>query len=674
MPETDGWRPVWGSLMRAGRRFAGVALAALLGGAARGQPAAEPDGADAKGPDAKGPDAKGADVIAGGRMMTENGVFTLYTPNPTPANGLKWPGPYVAASRKRIPVGRASAGDDAYYRCRFAYTNWYLGTGHRLQTRATGRQGDSLLTVDSVASVLPGDAVTGPGLPPGETVERVASPTSVWLVRPTTAALAASPVLIASRPASYGANSGVLYDTGGPITVSAGVRPVFGDAAGPPLTLTFGRQPLATIPPGGVLWSDWAVFDARPGQAVEVDTTVYWPTGTYVFGGHVARADLGEDNTAFAATPGLLGGPADPSREARPAWRGSASRVVYGPANMICSTRAPAGAPQSLVIVGDSNATGTDDMRRFDPVSGTSVDLGDAQGFTGPWERAAGALHLPHMTYAQPGQRLADLLVDPQPLLSLIAGAPAYVVLALGVNDFGAAPSTSPGIGAVQAAWIRAVDRLQQGGRKVIAVTVGPRTVLNDGGRQTPAPGFGVGGPAQAFNAWLRQVGAPTYTQGRLIDLADIVMSARDSQVFRTDIAPFADWYGQVVGLSWWPGVGGADGVYAITATGGGCVAPPTVRATIVGGSIDTVRLTDAGRGCTGAPVVDLSVVPGFRNAALTLRVVPLQPGAHLHSGYDYTGATFSALGREVTGARLVDAQAAAAAAIQAQLGAILGR
>jgi hypothetical protein len=69
-----------------------------------------------------------------------------------------------------------------------------------------------------------------------------------------------------------------------------------------------------------------------------------------------------------------------------------------------------------------------------------------------------------------------------------------------------------------------------------------------------------------------------------------------------------------------------------------------------------------------------MGVVPGFRNATLSLRVLPLQLGVHYHTGYDYTRATFSDLGVTVSGARLVDAHAAIAAALQGQLQAALAR
>jgi len=609
-------------------------------------------------------------------MMTENGVLTLYTPNAASANGLIWPGPYMEASRKKVPVGRIAAdGTGAYYRCKFAYTNWYQGPGHSLRTTATARKGDSLLTVGGVTSVMPGDVVTGAGIPPGDTVDRVDSPTSVWLSKPAVAALAGAPVTIASRPASYGANAGELFDTGGPISVSAGVRPVFGDTEKPPLPVTFGGQAVATVPPGVTLWSDWAYFSASPGKSIEVDTTVYWPAGTYLFASHVGRADLGEDNALFAATRSLLGGQADPSREAKPFWSDSATRNTYGPANMICSTRASTAGHASLVIVGDSDAIGTDDNRSYDPSTKAYTDVGDAEGYAGPWERAAEALQLGHFTMGQNGKRLADLLTSSQLLVSLMGDAPTYVVLQLGVNDFGGGDVSAA---TVEDEWIRAVKLLQQGGRKVIATTVGPQTTTTDSGattaNQKPTAGFAAGGAAQAFNDWIRTTGAPTYTGGRLVDIADIVMSARDSQLFRTDIAPFADWYGSVVGMSWWPGVGGAGGAYEITASGGGCVVEPAVRVNIVKGSIDTVVLTHAGLGCTGAPSLDMSVVPGFHNATIALRVIPLQTGVHYHSGYTYTHATFSDQGGKVSGATMVDAHAAVAAAVQAQLRAVFAR
>ncbi len=651
--------------MRVANPLAAAAVLLAASGAALAQPAGPRAAAEARDAGA----APSVDLIAGGRMMTENGLLALYTPNPTPPNGLVRPGPYMAASRKKTPVGRiGAAGEGVYYRCKFAYTNWYQGSGHSLRTTAVGARGDSLLKVASVASVMPGDAVSGVGVPPGDTIETVTAG-SVWLSRPLIATLNNSPVTIASRPASYGANAGELFDAGGAISVTAGVRAVFGDTLRPPLPVRFDGQTVANIPPGKTVWSDWVEVAATPGTALEADTTVYWPRGAYVFAGHVAREDLGEDNALFGALRSLLGGPDDPSLQAKPFWRDPFTAGAYGPANMICSTRAPAAGHQSLVIVGDSNAVGTDDTRTYNPEVKAYVDIGDADGFVGPWERAAKALGIAHVTDAQPGKRLADLLTSSQLLLSLVGEGPSFVVLQLGLNDLGGGGASAA---TVEDAWIRAVKLLQQGGRKVIATTVGPETTTTDGGattaNQTPAAGFAVGGAAQAFNDWIRSTGAPTYTGGRLVDVADIVMSARDSQVFRTDIAPFADWYGYVVGMSWWPGVGGAPGVYDIAATGGACAVEPAVRVSIVKGSIDRVILTQAGRGCAGAPSLDMSVVPGFHDATLVLRVAPLQRGVHYHTGYDYTHATFSALGVQVSGARLVDAHAAIAAAIEGQL------
>jgi len=662
--------------MKARYRLAARAavLALAVSSAAHGQAIDPPSGAPPSG--ALAASASSTDVIAGGRMMTENGAFPLYTPNTTPANGLMWPGPYVESSRRKVPVGRIGAdGAGAAYRCRFAYTNWYQGAGHSLRTAASGHKGDALLRVESVASVMPGDAITGAGIPPGDTIDTVESPTSVWLTKPPAAALNGVPVTIASRPASYGANAGELFDTGGAITVAAGVRPTFGDTGEPPLPLGFDGHAVATIPPGKTVWSDWVYFTALPGTTLEVDTTVHWPARAYVFATHVARADLGEDNLLYAATPNLLGSAIDPAREAKPDLRNAVTRNTYGPANMICSTHAPTDGHKSLVIVGDSNATGTDDNRTYSPSTETYVAIGDAEGSAAPWERAAKALHIAHFTMAQSGKRLADLLTSSQLLVSLMGDSPTYVVLALDVNDFGEGAASAA---TVEVRWIKAVRLLQQGGRKVIATTVGPETATTDGGttttNQTPAAGFAAGGAAQAFNNWLRRVGAPTYTDGRLVDISDIVMSARDSQVFRTDITPFADWYGHVVGMFWYPGVSGAPGDYDITASGGGCTTPPAVRVHIVKGSIETVVLTQAGVGCTSAPSVDTGVIPGFRAATLSLRVIPLQLGIHYHSGYDFTHATFSDQGRRVSGARLVDAHGAIAAAIKGQLQAAMAR
>lgn len=648
--------------MRAPHRLAaGVLLAAMAGGHACSQP---PHG-----------EGTSTDLIAGGRMMSEDVGFRLYTSNPTPPNGLIWPGPYVESARRRIPVGRIGPDmDGEYYRCRFAYTNWYQGPGHALQTTANGSTGDRLLNVASVEAVMPGDTVAGPGVPPGAQVESVYSARAVWLTKPLAASLTHAPVTIASRPASYGYNAGELVDTGGPITVAAGVRPTFGDLARPPLPLLFGGQARAVIPPGQTVWSDWAWFTARPGGALEVDTTAYWPAKAYLFGGHVARGDLGEDNALYPATRDLVGSAADPSRQAEPHWQDVHTRSTYGPADMICSTRSPAADGRRLVIVGDSNSTGTDDMRTYDTGFKVYMDRGDAQGYQGPWERAAEALHLAHLTIGQPGKRLVDLVTSSDRLASVIGDGPAYVVLELGVNDFGGGASAA----SIETAWTQAVKRLQHGGFKVIAATVGPEARTRDGGRttggQTPLPGFEAGGAAQAFNDWLRSTGAPTYTGGRLVDMADIVMSAHDSQAFRTDIAPFADWYGYVTGMSWTLGLGGADGPHDLVAEGGGCAVEPRVRVNIVGGSIDTVVLTHAGVNCTGAPTVPLAGIPGFRAGELTLRVIPLQIGIHYHSGYDYTGAVFADRGARVSGGRLVDAHGFIAKAIQGQLQAAMAR
>jgi hypothetical protein len=335
--------------------------------------------------------------------------------------------------------------------------------------------------------------------------------------------------------------------------------------------------------------------------------------------------------------------------------------------------------------VNDSYSVGTDDTRTYNPQIKAYLDIGDADGYAGPWERAAKTLGLAHFTVGQPGKRIADLLTSSQLLLSLVdegrggegcgSEGSTCVVLEFGVNDFGGGVATAA---SVEAAWIKAVKVLQQDGRKVIATTIGPETATTDGGattaNQTPAAGFVVHGAAQTFNDWLRSTGAPTYTNGRLVDIADMVMSARDSQVFRTDIAPFADWYGYVVGMSWWPGVGGAAGGYDITASGGGCSVEPAIRVTIVKGSIDTVVLRHAGRSCMGAPSIDMTVAPGFHDATITLRVAPLQLGVQYHTGYEATGALFSEVGAEVSGARLVDAHAAIASAIKGQLQAAMAK
>ncbi len=622
-------------------------------------------------------EAPSTDLVAGGRMMTENGAEPLYTANPTPSNGLIWPGPYMQASRKRVPIGRITAeqAGGVYYRCKFAYTNWYQGAGHRLRTTAAGAKGDTLLELASVASATPGDTVVGAGIPAGAAIERVDGPSSVRLTLPAIATLAGAPVTITSRPASYGANAGELVDTGGALSLTAGVRAVFGDTAKPPLPVRFDGRTVATVAPGRTVWSDWVYLETVPGKSLEVDTTVYWPRGAYVFASHVARADLGEDSASFAALPGLLGSSADPTEEAKPFWPSALTLGAYGPANMICSTRAPAAGHQSLMVVGDSNAVGTDDTRTYNPDIKANVDMGDADGYAGPWERAAKTLGVAHFTDGEPGKRIADLVTSSQLLLTLTGDAPSFVVLELGVNDFGGGVATAA---SVEAAWIKAVKLLQQGGRKVIATTIGPETTTTDGGattaNQKPAAGFARGGAAQTFNDWIRSTGAPSYTGGRLVDIADIVMSARDSQVFRTDIAPFADWYGSVVGMSWWPGVGGADGAYDIPARGGGCSVEPAVRVTIVTGSIDKVLVSRAGLNCTGAPSLDMNVVPGFHNATISLRVAPLQTGIHYHTGYDVAGAAFSDLGAKVSGARLVDAHAAIAAAIVGQLKAAMAK
>ncbi len=121
--------------------------------------------------------------------------------------------------------------------------------------------------------MTPGDAIVGAGIPEGDTIATVDSATSVWLSRPAAAAVSNTAVTITSRPASYGVNAGELFDTGGAINVTAGVRAVFGDTSKPPLPVRFEGQTVATLLPGPTAWSDWVYMDAAPGMARESDTT-----------------------------------------------------------------------------------------------------------------------------------------------------------------------------------------------------------------------------------------------------------------------------------------------------------------------------------------------------------------------------------------------------------------
>ncbi|QUD88055.1 hypothetical protein [Phenylobacterium montanum] len=198
-----------------------------------------------------------------------------------------------------------------------------------------------------------------------------------------------------------------------------------------------------------------------------------------------------------------------------------------------------------------------------------------------------------------------------------------------------------------------AVAILKAAGVRVWAVTIGTETTTTDGGattgNQTPVPGFAPGGAGQAYNDWLRTTGAPTYTGGRILDEADAEMSSRDSQLWRVDYHPFADWFGSLIAVSFVPGSGGMNGSYNITATGGGCLVEPVVQATVSGGAISAVSTTNVGAGCGSTPSFSTSAIAGLSGGSITATVTALRNGIHPRSLTDLTGSSVDANGLVAT-------------------------
>ena len=613
------------------------------------------------------------EIIAGARTITQNGTLATFTTNGAGADGLVWPGPSFLNVKRRIPIGAiigAPAG--AFYdRIKLGFTNWFQGAGVNLTTTASAASGaTSLTSVASTAGVKPGHNITGTGIQAGTKITAVAAG-ALTISQPTTAIISAGSITIQSTPGFYGSNTGEVAQTGGSIQLAVGVRPVFGSTAYAPIPVTFAGADSGTIPQGTTLYTDWIPGRFVPGQDMEVITSVFWPTGVHLYASHITRADLGEaisSQTAITAPP--FGSAIDFSWQANPTWPAYTAGYTYGPANVIGSCEAVRDSQRSFITLGDSTGAGTSDGYAF---RGTQfVFLGNANGFAGPAARMANAIGVAHMNASQAGKRLSGLLQSWQLTSTLMAGGPTHVILQLGVNDIAAGTN----LATMQANWIAAVNMIQESGYKVIACTLTTMTTTTDNGattaNQTPTSGFAVGGVGQLFNDWLRTTGAPTYTNGRILDFADATMSARNSQVWRTDITPFADWGGYLARLTWVAGSGGTNGTYVITSTGGGATTPAQITVTVAGGAISSVVVDSVGVGMTSAPSFSTASITGLTGGSFTATARALTTGVHFNSMTGLTGATLTALGATQTGGNTVDANGTIATALAAQFAAAL--
>lgn len=603
------------------------------------------------------------DVIAGSRTGTPNGTLNVYSERATGPDGVVWPGPYGINSRVKIPLA-SIAGGGTYYRCKAAVANWYQGTGVNLTTTATASSGTNALTMTSTTGVQPGMTITGSGIPNGTTVLTV-STGAVTISQNTTGALSSTSVNVRSTPGTYGSNTGEVGNTGGPIQVARGWRAVFGSTA-QPIPETFGGAAVATLSSGSTLWGDWVYGTFTPGQSLEIVSTYFWPAGSHLYSGHMARADFSEGSVYSSVTGPQFGTSLDYSGLTAPSWSGTSSNWVAGPASVVCSTYTA--TPQvSVVIIGDSTGWGSGDNLIY---AGQSF-IGDSNGHVGAYERMLGNLGVGYTNLSQPSKRLVDFNTSWKLSAPLTEGA-THAILSLGINDV----ATGTNLATMQSLWISAVQTLQSKGLKVIAVTVGTETTTTDGGvttaNQTAASGFTVGGIGSQFNDWLRTTGAPTYTGGRILDLADAVMSARNSQKFRVDIAPFADWWGFITSLTWVPGTGGTNGTWPITATGGGCTTAPAITATVSGGGISSVVVNNVGVGCTSNPTFSTATITGLTGGSFTASRRDLTTGIHYLTITRLTGATLTSLGTVQTGGTTTDANGTIATALQPSLAAAL--
>ncbi len=616
------------------------------------------------------------DLVAGQRLGTPNATVQNFSPNTADDSAISSPGPYYWSGVRKVHFGHLF-GASSYYRCKLVNANFMQGPGENVSTTGNITSGsNSVTTIGSLTKVIKGDSVSGTGIPSGTTVLSVSTggAKTITMSQNATATTTGVALTFSSLPSSDTNWSTELAGMGGPLTITNSIIPWASVGSYQPQTFKSQGSAIQTVASGNVQDTDWLYGAFTPDTDYAIYTTVYWQAGGYVFGTHSSRTDLGENYTRGTASAPINGTSLDLALQVNPSFGQAINSYEYAPSNIVCSAYVPNGVIEpSFAIIGDSIGQQAQDVLLRAGSSSTDT-YGDSAGNAGPYERLLANAGYSYVNVSQSSKRLEDFTGHSERVMQTISGGATFGILQLGINS----AANSASLGTMEAQFIQAVAQVKAAGMKPIAVTIGTETTTTDGGatlaNQTPTTPFAVSGVAQQYNDWLRATGAPTYTNGRLLDFADAEMGAgvanaggsgvtgvRDSQKFRVDIAPFADWYGYAMGETVTAGSGQTAGTYTWTATGGGCTTEPQGQVVIGGGGTETsASITNKGVGCTSAPLAAISGTGGTAST-ITLFVHNLGTGIHPLSLTDVTGAATDGNG---TIATYLASQLAAAVAI----------
>ena len=587
-------------------------------------------------------------IVAADRLATPNGSVQMFTSN---TNRV---GPWHYALRRTLPLA-ALNGAQGYQSCVLGFSNWMQNAGLSTTINSTTTSGNKTLT--SLASspitalVWPGDTVSVTNLPTPAKIVSVDSSSQVTINQTATGS-AANTATYTSSPASYGTSSGEIDSVGDAIIVGA-VGIVAPQGAGTqPISVRFGGQPWVSIAPGTTAYSDPFTLGINPNTTttVEVRNDVWWDAQTEVAGNEPYRSDLGDGYDYATATAPVYGTSTDQALAVLPTYSKSATVWNYGPSTLFCTALAPPGANRGFMILGDSLEQGAADV--YLPAGVTSVIAhGDANGNLGIASRLLANNGFGYVNASQSGKQLANFITANADTMDLAHHGVTDVIIELCKNDF----ANSVSAATMETNIVKAANMFVAAGIRPWVATCTTETTSIDGlittGNQTPTAGFTVGGAEQAYNDWLRSTGASAGTvfNGRILDYADATMSARDSQVWRVDHAPFADLWGTLITTTFVAGSGATNGTYPITASGGGCTTEPVISAIVTGNAIVSVAVTNVGVGCTSTPTFSTASIIGLSGGSITAVVKAQGTAIHPRTFTDAAGNTVDANGVTAT-------------------------